>query len=494
MSTLEKLSELESRRTTIVTSCNEEAKKVALAKGKLTARDRINTLLDENSFVEVGAFITSRSTSFNMAYEGTPADGVVTGYGTVNGNPVYVYSQDASVLGGAIGEMHAKKIVRVYEDALKVGVPVIGFLDTVGIRLQETVDALEGYGAIFAKMTEASGVIPQIAVVVGDCAGGAAFIPGLSDFVFMSGKTARMFLNSPHTLDDKTASFDTVATAKVHFEESGIATFVEDKEEDLIEKVKKLLTYLPQNSSEESPFYVVTDDINRMDPELNSFDFKKKNIREIVTSIVDNGDIYTLNSGYGTSALTAYARMNGGTVGIIANEETLMDYKAVKKITSFITFCNQFNIPLISLTNIEGFSSTVETEKLGIIKACSELTKAFANASVPKINVILNQAFGSSYLVMNSKATGCDTVYAWPTAQIASLKTESAMKIIYAEALQAGTISREEFVEKTAEYQIAQTSAYAVAARGMIDDIIEPAATRKRIIASLEVLATKGSN
>ena len=264
MSTLEKLSELESRRAAIITKSNDVAKKVALAQGKLAARERISILLDENSFVEVGTFITSRSTAFNMRNNETPADGVVTGYGTVNGNPVYVYSQDASVLGGALGEMHAKKIVRIYEEALKIGAPVVGFLDTVGVRLQESVDALEGYGMIYEKMVEASEIIPQIAVIAGDCAGGAAFIAGLSDFVFMSSKSARVFLNSPNTLDDKTASFDAIATAKVHFEESGLATIIEGQEEVLIEDVIRLLSYLPQNSGEEGPFYEVIDDINLM--------------------------------------------------------------------------------------------------------------------------------------------------------------------------------------------------------------------------------------
>ena len=491
MSTLEKLSELESRRAAIITKSNDVAKKVALAQGKLAARERISILLDENSFVEVGTFITSRSTAFNMRNNETPADGVVTGYGTVNGNPVYVYSQDASVLGGALGEMHAKKIVRIYEEALKVGAPVVGFLDTVGVRLQESVDALEGYGMIYEKMVEASEIIPQIAVIAGDCAGGAAFIAGLSDFVFMSSKSARVFLNSPNTLDDKTASFDAIATAKVHFEESGLATIIEEQEEVLIEDVIRLLSYLPQNSGEEGPFYEVIDDINRVDASLNGFNFETQEVKDIVTSIIDEGELFVLNEAYGKTALTAFARMDGGTVGIIANTDTRMDYSGVKKIAHFVRVCDTYNIPIITLTDIEGFTSTVATEKLGIIKACSEMTKAFTEASVPKVNVILNHAFGSGYLAMNSKSLGCDMTYAWPTATVASLNTESAMKIMYAKELAEGTLSNEAFAEKAAEYDEIQASAYAAAARGLVDDIIEPAATRKRIIAALEVLATK---
>lgn len=491
MSILEKISELESRRTAITMSHNEEAKKTALAKGKLTARDRMTTLLDENSFVELGAFVTTRSTAFNMTVSETPADGVITGYGTVNGNPIYVYSQDASILGGAIGEMHAKKIVRLYEEALKVGAPIVGFLDTVGIRLQESIDALEGYGNIFAIMAEASGIIPQITVVAGDCAGGAAFITGLTDFVFMSTKSARMFLNSPNTLEDKDASFDTIATAKVHAEESGLATFTYDEEESLIQGVRELLTYLPQNSGEDVPFYEVLDDLNRSEGMLNQFDFETQKIEEVVTAIVDQGKILELKADYSQSVFTAFARLNGGTVGIVANKETMVDYTGVLKMTQFVTLCDTFNIPVVTLTNIEGFASTVATEKLGMIKVCSDLTKVFANISVPTVNVLLKNAFGSSAVAMNSKMLGADRVYAWPTAQVASLKTESALKIIYAKELSEGTLSQEEFAQAAEEYEAAHSSAYAAASRGLIDDIIEPAATRKRVIAALEVLATK---
>ncbi len=491
MSTLEKLSELESRRTTIVMKRNEEAKKAALAQGKLTARDRIEALLDENSFVEIGAFIASRSTAFNMAEVDTPADGVVTGYGTVNGNPVYVYSQDASVLGGAIGEMHAKKIVRIYEDALKVGAPVVGFLDTVGVRLQENIDALLGYGKIFAKMTEASSVIPQIAVVAGDCAGGASFIAGLSDFVFMSSKSARVFLNSPNTLDSKEASFENIATAKVHFEETGLANFVADKEEALIEEVRRLLSYLPQSNSDEVPFYTVTDDLNRVEASLNNFDFETQSIKDIVTAIADNGEYLVIGAAYGKSVLTAFMRLDGGTVGVIANIESQIDDAGIKKVTDFMNTCDSFNVPVVTLTNIEGFASTIATEKGGIVKAASLLIKAFAEASVPKVNVLVGEGYGSSFVAMNSKAIGADMVYAWPTAKLGNLKAESAMKIMYGKQLEEGTMSVEAYTQAVAEYEAMHGSAFAAAQKGIVDDIIEPAATRKRIIAALEVLATK---
>lgn len=491
MSTLEKLAELESKRTAIENSSNEDSKKTSLAQGQLSARDRIATLLDENSFVEMGAFITSRSTAFNMNAVDTPADGLICGYGTVNGNPIYVYSQDANVLGGAIGEMHAKKIVKTYKDAVKMGVPVVGILDTAGIRLQESVDALEGYGAIFTQMSEASGVIPQIALVCGDCAGGAAFIAGLSDFVFMSSKSARMFLNSPNTMDDQLVTFDQVSTAKVHFEESGLASYIADTDEEVISAVKNLITYLPQNHLEEVPFYQATDDLNRVDANLNHFDFTTNEVKDIVAAIVDNGESLELNAKYGAASLTAFARMNGGTVGIIANLTATADYDAVKKMTKFVTLCDSFNIPIVTLTQTTSFVSTLATEKLGMIKECSKLVHAFANATVPKVNVILNEAFGSSYVAMNSKHIGADCVYAWPTAKVSTLNAQSAVKIMYDEAIKNAEMPSELLMEKTAEYEALNSNAYAVAAKGYIDDIIEPAATRKRVIAALEILSTK---
>lgn len=489
MSTLEKLSELESLRTAICNGCNEEAKKAALAKGKLTARDRVSALVDDNSFVEIGAFVTSKSVDFNMAAQKTPADGVVTGYGTINGDPVYIYSQDATILGGAMGEMHAKKIARVYDEAMKVGVPVVGMIDTVGMRLQESMEAMEGYGMLFAKMSEASGVIPQLAVVLGDCAGGAAFMTGLADFVFMSTKNARMFLNSPNTLEGK-ASFDTIATAKVHAEESGLAHFVADTEEELFEKVKDLISYLPANNEEEVPFYTEIDDINRVDAALNSFDFDTQDIQTIVESIVDGGQYIEISEKYGT-AFAGLARLNGGTVGIIANTQVQMDYAAVKKITAFVKMCDAFNIPMVTLANSERFESTVATEKLGMIKECAKLVHAFSSATVPKVTVILDQAFGSSYIAMNSKHIGADYVLAWPTAKVSTLNTDSAIRIMYEKELQEATVAQDVLNEKAAEYEQLHASAYAAASKGYIDDIIEPAATRKRVIAVLELLATK---
>ncbi|MGL4736807.1 MAG: acyl-CoA carboxylase subunit beta [Cellulosilyticaceae bacterium] len=478
MSTLEKLSELEARRLAIET-------------GQTAARKRITQLLDANSFVEMGAFVSNRSTAFNMKGQNTPADGVICGYGTVGGQLVYVYSQDSSVMGGAIGEMHAKKIVKTYYEAVKVGAPIVGFLDTAGIRLQEQVDALEGFGQIFSAVAGANGMIPQITAVCGDCGGGASFVAGMSDFVLISQKNGQLFLNSPNTFEDKKASFDTVAKAAVHLEQSGIATFGADTEEELVMQIKQLLSYLPNNCDEQVPCYECTDDLNRVEMGLNTYDFDTQSVYELLATVVDEGRVLELSQGYGENTFVGFGRLNGSTVGFIAYKNPMMGYADLKKVTDFVQKCERFNIPIVTFTNVERFESTVESERLGIIKEASALTKAFANANVPKINVILKYAYGSAYVMMNSSALGADYVYAWPTAQIATMNSESAVRIMYRDEIARVDVAADFIAEQVAVFEEEVSSAYAVAARGYIDDIIEPAATRKHLIAALEVLFTK---
>ena len=485
MSMLEKLSELEARRIAIQTNGN---------KNTLSARDRITQLFDENSFVEIGTFIKSRSTAFNMNVQDTPAEGVVCGYGTVQGNLVYAYSQDNTVMGGAIGEMHAKKIAKTYEDAIKMGVPIVAFIDSAGIRLQEHVDALDGYGMIFSKSVEASGHIPQLTVVCGDCAGGTSILAGLADFVFIVEKTGRMFLNSPNTIADQKATFDTVAAPKVHLEESGLVQFASTNEAELIGKVKEIISYLPSNSDEDVPCYECQDDLNRIDENLNYFEFGVNDIKDIIASVADNNEMIEIAAEYSETIFTGFIRMNGATVGTIANKKPSCDYKGVKKITHFVKLCDGFNIPVLTLTDIEHFESTVVTEQLGIIKETSHLVQAFADATVPKVNVILNHAYGNAYVAMNSKHIGADYVYAWPTAEIGTMNSESAIRIMYDKEIQVADRAVDYIANKTEEFNALNTSAYAVAARGYVDDIIEPAATRKRVIAALEVLFTKEVN
>lgn len=496
MSNLQKISQLEARRKEIQLGGGEAQINKIHANGKLTPRERINNLLDLNSFVEIGAFITHRNTDFNMGMQDTPADGVVTGYGTMDGRLVYVYSQDASVMGGAVGEMHAKKIARVYDDAMKMGAPIIAFIDSTGIRLQESIDALEAYGLLFTKQSMASGVIPQITIICGDCAGGAGFIPGFSDFTFMVSKNARLFLNSPNTFDEKSVKFDQIATADVHTQKSGLAHFAYNTEDECIGMVRNLITYLPSNNLEDSPLYSINDDINRVDQELNAIITDENlDIQAIIKSIADDNQYLEIQKDFAPNVTIGFIRLNGATISLIANQSEYKDGKldilSMKKISRFVNFSDAFNIPVLTLTDVNGFVSELAGETSGILGESSKMINSFARATVPKVNVLLRKAYGSSYVAMNSKHIGADYVYAWPTASIGIMDAESAFHIMYGDEVKQSTEQAKLKQEKIDEFENMQSSPYAVAAKGYIDDIIEPAATRKRVIAAFEVLSSK---
>ena len=490
MSNLQKISQLETRREKIQLGGGEAAISKLETAGKLTARERINRLLDINSFVEAGAFVTHRSTGFNMAAQDTPADGVVTGYGTMGGVLVYVYSQDPTVMGGSLGEMHAQKIAKVYDEAMKMGAPIIGFLDSAGIRLQESIDALEGYGVIFRKQSLASGVIPQVTIITGDCAGGAGSIPGLSDFTFMVSKNARLFLNSPNTFDQANVKFDQIATADVHTTKSGLAHFAYDTEDECINMVKMLMSYLPSNNLEDAPVYTSNDDLNRENQEIDSF-----NIQGIIQTIADDSQFFEIQKNFAPNIKIGFIRLNGGTIGLIANEsehkEGKLDIQGANKVSRFVNFCDGFNIPVLTLTDVDGFVSEVEGEAAGILGASAKMINSFAKATVPKVNVLIGKAYGSAYVAMNSKHIGADVVYAWPTASIGIMPAESAVHIMYGEEIMKSSDQVALKQEKINEFEEMQSSPYAVAAKGYIDDIIDPATTRKRVIAAFEVLSSK---
>jgi len=495
MSIQNQINELTNRRAIIEQGGGEAAIKKVHADGKLTARERIEKLLDTNSFVEVGAFVKQRATDFNLCEKEAPADGVVTGYGTIEGRLVYVYSQDATVLGGALGEMHAKKIVSIYDLALKMGAPVIGLIDSAGLRLQESTDALAGFGNLFLKQSQASGVIPQITGILGTCGGGAAILPSLSDFTFMTSKNSKLFVNSPNALDDKSASFETYATADFHAENTGIVDFICENEEQCILEMRKLVELLPSNNYEDSPLFNSNDDINRVSAELNNIVTDGIDAKAVITSIADSNDFVEVKSSYAKEIVTGFIRLNGSTVGIIGNSTVENDGKltsiACEKVSSFVKVCDAFNIPIVSLTDVTGFSASATEEKAGISKAVAKMAYSFANATVPKVNVIINRAYGSAYVVQNSKHIGADFVYAWPNAKISVMDASSAVKIMYADEIQNSTVADEVIASKTSEYESIQSSPYQAASRGYIDDIIEPAATRKRVIAALEMLYTK---
>lgn len=463
---------------------------------KTSARARIESLLDENSFVEIGASVTARSTDFNMKSMDTPSDGVITGYGLINGRLVYVFSQDSSVLGGSVGEMHAKKIVNIYDMALKMGAPVIGLVDSTGLRLQESVDGLEAFGQIYMKQTEASGVIPTITAIFGNCGGGLSVMANLSDFTFMESEKAALFVNSPNTIDENRKDVCDTSSAKFQSEKAGNVDFT-GTETEIISGIINLVSILPSNFEDE----VVadcTDDLNRA---ATGFESGLEDTKLALASVSDDSFVVEVKSAYAPEMLTAFIKLNGATVGVVANRTKIYDEemsvvaefepkltaKGCDKAAEFVFFCDNFSIPVLTLTNTNGFKTCKCQEKNGA-KNTAKLTFAFANATVPKVNVLIGEAYGSAYVTMNSKSIGADMVYALPNAKVGMMDAESAVKIMYADEIaeDAGVLA-----EKTAEYQALQGDVAKAASRGYVDSIIQPADVRKYVIAAFEMLYTK---
>ena len=444
------------------------------------AGKRIESLLDENSFVEIGGMVTARSTDFNMQQKETPSDGVITGYGVIDGNLVYVYSQDASVLNGTLGEMHAKKITWLYEMALKTGAPVIGLIDCACIRLQEATDALNGFGEIYMQQTLASGVVPQIAAVFGTCGGGLAVVPGLADFTFMEDSKAKLFVNAPNAIEGNEVSKCNSASAKFQAEEAGNVDVAAD-EAEIFARIRQLVTLLPANNEDDASFEECMDDLNRVCADLGSVEYSAP---YILSSISDENVFFETKASYAKDMVTGFIRLNGMTVGAAANNDVELTARGAQKAAEFIQFCDAFNIPVLSITNVKGYKANMCTER-NIAKAMAKLTYAFANATVPKVNVIAGAAYGSAYVSMNSKALGADMVYAWTGAQIGMMDPKMAAKIMYADA-DAATLK-----EKAEAYAALQASADAAARRGYVDSIIDPQDTRKYVIGAFEMLFTK---
>lgn len=462
------------------------------------ARQRIEALLDYQSFVEMGAFVTPRTTNYNMTNLEAPADGVVTGYGTMDGRLVYVYSQDPRVIGGALGEMHAKKIVAIYKMAIKVGAPVIGLLDSTGMRLQEGSDAFEGYGQIFIQQSLASGVIPQITAILGTCGGGAAIIPSLSDFVFMTKEHTSFYLNSVNTLDGAKDSTDPVGSAQYHGINAGIVDVVCEDEVSLFGDLKALMALFPSNNSEEAPYGEGTDDFNRDIAELNTLDPLYVDGRNMVGQIADAGTYFEVSSEYGEDVATVIARLGGMTVGFIAssakNTEGRLSLEGAEKVAAFVNKMDAFSLPVITLVDTKGFEASIANERAGQAKYVAAMIAAYTNATVPLVTLLMNNAVGSAYVAMNSKHIGADVVYAWPNAKVGTMNPESAVKIMYAEEIAASLAAPELIREKINRYTTEEMSPYKAASHGYIDDIIEPSATRKRLIAAVDMLFTKYVN
>ena len=458
------------------------------------ASTRITSLLDANSFVEIGKSVTARSTDFNMTEKKAPSDGVITGYGVIDGNLVYVYSQDASVLNGTVGEMHAKKISALYDLAIKTGAPVIGLVDCAGMRLQEATDALEAFGGIYFKQTMASGMIPQITAVFGTCGGGMAVVPALTDFTFIEAKKGKMFVNSPNALDGNYTEKCDTASAAFQSEETGLIDAVESEEEILAE-IRQLVSLLPSNFEDNDSFAECTDDLNRACEDIAAC---AGDTSIALSRIADNGIFFETKRDYGKDVVTGFLRVNGMTVGAVANRTEVYDAEGEKtdefdgtisargarKAAGFVKFCDAFDIPVLTLTNVTGFNATVCSEKV-MAKSIGELVHAFASATVPKVNVIIGKAYGTAYVAMNSKSVGADIVYAWDNAEIGMMDASMAAKIMYPGS-EASVIN-----EKAAEYRELQSSVESAAARGYVDTVIAPADTRKYVIGAFEMLFTK---
>ena len=454
---------------------------------------RINGLLDAGSFVEIGGAVTARATDFNMQEKDTPADGVITGYGLIDGNLVYVYSQDASVLNGAIGEMHAKKIANIYDMAMKMGAPVIGLIDCAGLRLQEATDALESFGKLYQKQAMASGVIPQITAIFGTCGGGLSVVPALTDFTYMEENKAKLFLNSPNALPGNDVAKCDTSSAKYQ-STNGLVDAV-GTEEDILAEIRELVTILPCNNEENASYDECLDDLNRV---CEGIENAVEDTAIALATISDDNLFIETKREFAKDMVTGFIRLNGMTVGAVANRSKVYNEDAevvaefdgslsadgAAKAAEFVEFCDAFNIPVLSLTNVTGFAASVYEEK-HLAKAAAKLTYAFANATVPKVNVIIGKAFGSAYVTMNSKSTGADMVYAWPTAEIGMMDAALAAKIMYAGS-DAATLK-----EKAAEYKELQSSPLSAARRGYVDTIINPADTRKYVIGAFEMLFTK---
>lgn len=471
-------------------------------KGKLTARERLDLLFDEGSFVETGLFVSHRCTNFGMEKKKVPADAVITGYGLVNGRLVFVSSQDFTVIGGSLGEMHAEKIAKAQEAALKAGAPFVCINDSGGARIQEGIDALNGFGKLFYNNVQASGVIPQISVIMGPCAGGAVYSPALTDFIFMVDKTGNMFITGPQvikTVTGEDVSTEALGGAAVHASKSGVAHYFEGSEETCIADVKRLLSFLPQNNLDSAPVYASTDDMNREDPALDRIVPDSANagydMTNVIRSLADGGDFMPYMANYARNILTGFLRMGGKTAGVIASQPNCMagclDIDASDKAARFIRFCDAFHIPLLTLVDVPGFLPGTQQEHGGIIRHGAKLLYAYSEATVPMVTVITRKAYGGAYIGMCSKSLGADYVYAWPTAEIAVMGAEGAANIVSGKEIRAAEDPAAKRAEKVAEYQETFMNPYVAASRGYVDDVILPRETRKYILSAFQAMEGK---
>lgn len=470
--------------------------------GKLTARERLDVLLDPGSFVESGMFVTHRGTEFGLEQTDAPADGVVTGYGTIDGRLVFVFSQDFTVLGGSLGEAHAAKITRLMDTAVRAGAPVIGLNDSGGARIQEGVASLGGYAEIFLRNTLASGVIPQISAIMGPCAGGAVYSPAITDFVVMVRKTSYMFVTGPQVLRTVTredVGLEELGGADVHASRSGVAHFVVDDDDECLQLIRRLLAYLPQNNLEDPPHRPTGDDPQRADEALDTIvpddPTRPYDMSEVIRRIMDAGSFLEVHASYAQNLIVGFARLDGRSVGVVAQQPGVLagvlDIASSVKGARFIRFCDAFNIPLITLIDVPGFLPGVEQEHGGIIRHGAKLLYAYCEATVPKLSVITRKAYGGAYDVMSSKHVRGDVNLAWPTAEIAVMGPEGAIEIVFRRELAEAGDPEALRARLAADYRARFATPFVAASRGYIDDVIEPRQTRSRLISALAALATK---
>ncbi|MFC7198964.1 acyl-CoA carboxylase subunit beta [Halospeciosus flavus] len=471
-------------------------------KGKMTARERIDYFLDEGTFNEIDQLRTHRSHNFGMEEKQLPGDGVVTGYGEVNGRTVFVFAHDFTVFGGSLGEVFAEKVCKVMDKAMEVGAPVIGLNDSAGARIQEGVDSLAGFGEIFRKNTEASGVIPQISAIMGPCAGGAVYSPALTDFIFMVKDTSHMFITGPDVIETVTGeevTHDELGGATPHTTDSGVAHFAADDEEQALDDIKRLLSYLPQNNVEDPPRVEPWDDPERRPEALENIvpDQPRKpyDATNVVDEVVDEGSFFEVQAEFAKNIVVGFGRLDGRSVGIVANQPRVnagtLDIESSEKAARFVRLCDSFNVPIVSFVDVPGFMPGTDQEHNGIIRHGAKLLYAYSEATVPLLTVITRKAYGGAYDVMASKHLGADVNYAWPTAEIAVMGPQGAVNVLYRDELAEADDPDELRDQLIEEYREEFANPYTAADRGYLDDVIEPKDTRARLVDDLEMLTTK---
>ena len=497
-----KLDDLRQRKAKILEGGGASRIEKQHKSGKLTARERMDLLFDEGTFVEMDAFVKHRCTNFGMESVDAPAEGVIIGYGKVDGRLVYAYSQDFTVVGGSLGEMHAAKICKAMDNALKMGAPIVGLNDSGGARIQEAVDALSGYGKIFYRNTLASGVIPQITAIMGPCAGGAVYSPALTDFIFMVDQTSQMFITGPQvikTVTGEEVTAEALGGAMTHNAVSGVAQFMAKNDQACIEEIRRLLSFLPSNNMETAPEFLCEDDINELNDALNTLIPENPNkpydMFDVIKLIVDRGDYLEYQPYFAKNIITCLARLNGKTIGIIANQPKVqagcLDVNSSDKAARFIRTCDAFNIPLLNIVDVPGFLPGAQQELGGIIRHGAKMLYAYSEATVPKLSLIVRKAYGGAYLAMCSKDLGADVVMAWPSAEIAVMGPQGAANIIFRAEIQDSENPTETRARVIQEYTDEFATPYKAAERGFVDDVIEPAATRPRLIDAFDMLSSK---